>query len=624
MDILSSDNRVPFDDLVIFSSTNVVAPYTSQTLKPQEKLVSNRITYVVSSYLASGGLGAIYQGYEEGNSTHKVAIKEMITEIPDALIGDEHTARIFIEQYLWEGKPSNYVDAATFYKKLIGTLGFGDFATKYKEFIDIEFFKQYSILPENLNPAATINLGTNNYSDFIKLKAIEFIKTSQGRLAKEALDDARERFTREANILAQLRGANGVPQLVGVVRSSDYMKPYAEKFLVEYLIQDFIPGNTLRNELKLGTNNPQLWNQRTTLLFMNKVLGIVENFEKHQIVHKDLNPSNIIVDPNFFPWIIDYGIANDRSLSLNQASVFKNRAGSNAFGTSGYDSPEHRYRTTNRSDIYSLGVVLYEMLSGKNPKAPSFANLPHGDREDKIRQDLEIKDQYGYRAIQSDLAKIVLIATAEDPDKRYKSATEMRAAISNIKIETGLQKLARRKIWMIRGAAATLLLAGLLGGGYAVKEIGQNRKETIERNQIATATARAVSTATAYAQELFQQEIAFVKKPTQFNLESPLDYEAFRSKIVLLYMHSDLVEDYASYYTDYIEYTTYQNHRISNDQINKILKEYYEKVRNDPDRKQKSVNEIVKEFFSLIPVYEFDETLRKKCELMSAYEMQCQ
>lgn len=182
---------------------------------------------------------------------------------------------------------------------------------------------------------------------------------SQSNLYDQQAQDARENFRREAHLLTELQHPN-LPSI----------HDYFEESGRWYLVMSFIQGETLEDYLGHVPNQQ---------LPLEEVLGIgldlcnVLNYlHTHQppIIFRDLKPSNIMRSADGHIYLIDFGIA--RHFKPGQA---KDTA---TYGSMGYAPPEQygRAQTTERSDIYSLGATLYEMLSGYDPSQSPFRLPP--------------------------------------------------------------------------------------------------------------------------------------------------------------------------------------------------------------------------------------------------------
>ncbi len=177
---------------------------------------------------------------------------------------------------------------------------------------------------------------------------------SQQNLSPNEVPGAAENFKREAYILARLQHPN-LPSI------HDYFTEAGRW----YLVMSFIQGETLQKYLvKQGGKLPS-----AEVLRIGIELCLVLDFlhtQKPPIIFRDLKPTNIMRTPDGHIYLIDFGIA--RHFKPGQAKD------TTVFGSQGYAAPEQygRSQTTPRSDIYSLGAILYQLLSGHNPAQAPF------------------------------------------------------------------------------------------------------------------------------------------------------------------------------------------------------------------------------------------------------------
>ncbi len=209
------------------------------------------------------------------------------------------------------------------------------------------------------------------------------------------------RFLREGQSGAQLQHAQ-LASVYDVGRDGE----------IYYLVANYIEGRNLR-EFILGR---RLTFQETATLCA-EIAEPLHHVHAKGLIHRDLKPANIIVDSSGSPHIIDFGLAkfldDDYDLTMHGELV----------GTPAYMSPEqasgNAAQVSSKSDIYSLGVILFELLTGNCPF--------EGDRESVIRQIL-VRDPPRPRAIQGniprDLETICLKAIEKDPARRYSTASD--------------------------------------------------------------------------------------------------------------------------------------------------------------------------------------------------------
>ena len=209
-------------------------------------------------------------------------------------------------------------------------------------------------------------------------------------LAPEREHDARfaARFAREAELLARLSH----PHIVTI-------HDFGEAGGLFYIVMEFVDGVNLRDLLREGKIGP-----RQALAIVPPVCEALQYAHDHGIVHRDIKPENLLLDREGRVKIADFGIA-----SLVGAE------GEGA-GTPPYMAPEQggpRPAADHRADIYALGVVLYEMLTGERPGREVVAPSR------KVQIDVRLDE-------------IVLRALEKQPDLRYASATEFKTQVETV------------------------------------------------------------------------------------------------------------------------------------------------------------------------------------------------
>jgi serine/threonine protein kinase len=225
------------------------------------------------------------------------------------------------------------------------------------------------------------------------------IKTLHPRYAGDP--ELRKRFMNEARAMARLSHPN-------IVRIYS-LGPGAEP---PHFVMEHLDGAPLT-----GAARALPFREKARLLL--KVLRALEFLHQHRIVHRDLKPANILVGPDLEPKLLDFGLALDTGADLLRITL----AGQ-FIGTPDYASPEHVQSAAPvdaRSDIFSLGIVFYELLTGELPfRAESIAG-----QVEAIRQQDPDPPRRLNPAVPAELQNICLKALEKNPDHRYPSASAM-------------------------------------------------------------------------------------------------------------------------------------------------------------------------------------------------------
>jgi predicted Ser/Thr protein kinase len=311
----------------------------------------------------------------------------------------------------------------------------------------------------------TVYLGARADQGFEKTVAIKLVRRGMDT------DFILERFRNERRILADLDHPNIARILDG--GSTEDGLPY---FVMEY-----IPGRHLledAGERKLST--------RDKLLLFRRVCAAVAYAHRHLVVHRDLKPSNILVTPEGEPKLLDFGLA--RVLQPDAGSEGDRTATALRLLTPDYASPEQvrGERIATSSDIYSLGVVLYELLAGRRPYRTTGAGLAEIARA--VCEQEPPRPSAAVPSLRGDVDNIVLMALRKEPERRYASVEALsddigrhldgrpvHARKDTFGYRTG-KFVARHKA----GVAAAVVVAALLIGALAAT-IRQTRIARAER-----------------------------------------------------------------------------------------------------------------------------------------------
>jgi eukaryotic-like serine/threonine-protein kinase len=246
------------------------------------------------------------------------------------------------------------------------------------------------------------------------------------------------RFRREAQSAAGLNH----PTIVAVYDTGEEIDPLSG-VSIPYIVMELVEGPTLRDVLRDGR---KILPERALELTQG-VLEALSYSHKAGIVHRDIKPANVMLTPNGGVKVMDFGIA--RAVADTSATMTQTAA---VIGTAQYLSPEQaRGETVDaRSDLYSTGCLLYELLAGR---PPFVGDSPVSVAYQHVREAPVPPSQLDPE-ITPEIDAVVLKALAKDPDDRYQSAAEMRADIS--RLLSGEQTTAQRTTAVVPMAAGAM------------------------------------------------------------------------------------------------------------------------------------------------------------------------
>jgi serine/threonine protein kinase len=201
----------------------------------------------------------------------------------------------------------------------------------------------------------------------------------------------------------------------------------------QYIASELVEGSTLRDSMAAGMSRAQILNVAI------QVAGALAAAHRGGVVHRDIKPENIMLRPDGYVKVLDFGLAKqafDERKATGPgkpgAARFSTSAGI-VLGTTGYMSPEQArgQRVDARTDIFSLGVVLYEMISGRGP----FVGAAPADMIAAILTKEADPLRHTAPGVPPGLDRIVARALAKDREARYQSAQDMMADLNNLKLE---------------------------------------------------------------------------------------------------------------------------------------------------------------------------------------------
>jgi eukaryotic-like serine/threonine-protein kinase len=271
--------------------------------------------------------------------------------------------------------------------------------------------------------------------------------------------NAQARFEREVELTARLEHPN-------IARVYDSGLGHG----LYYYAMELIEGE----DLSLHVGRKKL-GRREILRLMQRVCEAVQHAHQRGVIHRDLKPSNIMVDGEGEPHVLDFGLAKVFDAEGPALSV-----DGEVTGTPAYMAPEQAAGRTSevdtRSDVYSLGVVLFRLLTGRPPHDLSGTRyeLLRRIAEEDVRRPRDLCPD-----IDADLEALLLKALAETPDDRYGSAGAMALDIRNYLNNEPLlarkptlvyfmaRRLRKHRVWVISGAAVLAALGALAVWAFA-------------------------------------------------------------------------------------------------------------------------------------------------------------
>jgi beta-lactam-binding protein with PASTA domain/predicted Ser/Thr protein kinase len=250
-----------------------------------------------------------------------------------------------------------------------------------------------------------------------------------------------ERFRREAKNAAALSH----PNIVSIYDRGEAEGTY-------YIAMEYLDGRSLK-ELIVSRGPAPL---NVAIEYVRQILSALRFAHRHGIVHRDIKPHNVLVDADGRVKVTDFGIARAGASQMTEAGSI--------VGTAQYLSPEQARGTgvDQRSDLYSLGIVLYELVTGKLPfngDTPVEIAMKHLSQMPELPSTIRPE-------LPRELDLVVTRALAKDPDERYQSAEEMdadlerlaRGAAVSAETEESATQIMRAPTGPMAATAATMIV----------------------------------------------------------------------------------------------------------------------------------------------------------------------
>jgi serine/threonine protein kinase len=242
------------------------------------------------------------------------------------------------------------------------------------------------------------------------LKRVVAVKMIHTHLSSNP--DFVQRFEEEAAAVAQLRH-HGIIQVYDFNQDDD----------VYYMVLEFVPGETIQDHLKRLNDSGRRLSIANAVTYMADICDAVDYAHQRGMIHRDIKPANLMLNPHGQVILMDFGIAKIVGGQRHTATGA-------VVGTAMYMSPEQirGEQPDRRTDIYSLGVTLFEMVGGHPPfQADSAMTLMMMHVNDPVPDPRKLNPE-----VPDDLVAVINKALAKNPNDRYQTAAQMASALRNI------------------------------------------------------------------------------------------------------------------------------------------------------------------------------------------------
>jgi serine/threonine protein kinase len=240
-----------------------------------------------------------------------------------------------------------------------------------------------------------------------------------------------------------------------------------------YIVMQYIQGKSLQN---LIASNKR-FSSREIVRLMVQLCDALDYAHRHGIVHRDIKPANILLDIHNKPHVVDFGVARVEMSTMTQTGA--------TIGTPSYMSPEQVMgkKIDKRSDIFSLGAILYELITGQRPfQGESITTVIY-----KIVNEEIPSPSVAQKGLSEDFEPIIYKALAKTPENRYRSCAELAAdlqRISDLPEETlaltgfpdlkasGDARLKKKRKALMAFSVAAVLISASAGGYFLYNKYG--------------------------------------------------------------------------------------------------------------------------------------------------------
>jgi serine/threonine protein kinase len=326
--------------------------------------------------------------------------------------------------------------------------------------------------------------------------ALKFIRSEKMKV--DGGEKMIKRFKREAQALAKLSH----PNILTVLDYGDYEGQL-------YLVTEYMPGGTLKE--KLGKPLPSA----ETAKLLVPIARALEFAHSQNILHRDIKPANILLSKSGLPVLSDFGIAKllegEETSELTNAGV--------GVGTPEYMSPEQAEgKADRRSDVYALGVVFYELVTGRKPYK---ADTPFAVLLKHVKDPLPPPKQY-VANLPRQTEQVLFKALAKKPADRYQTMAEFAQALERLtQLSDTTPALNIKQGWAVGAVATVVIIASIAGGLWWAQS---QRSDSTPTAAVVQVLPTSTGVPTRAAQPTTTNIPALTLTPTPTMLPTPLPY----------------------------------------------------------------------------------------------------